>query len=255
MDRDYGFIITRHVNSEKTNKYWNNCVILLRNFYPTKNIIIIDDNSNYEFVKKQHEYEDIIEIKSEFPRRGELLPFYYFWKNKYFENAIFIHDSVFIHKKILFEKLIGIDILPLWHFEPDNENITNILRIINVLQNNWEITERITKSNMVLGLPQYKTLGCFGCQCFINHSFLSMIVKRFQLFRMIPLILCRRDRCSLERILGTIFSISKSKNNKIKSLFGNIFTTQKWSYSFDDYMKDLNDKKINKGIIKVWTGR
>ena len=43
---DYGFIITRHVNSEKTNKYWNNAIICIRTFYPQKKIVIIDDNSN-----------------------------------------------------------------------------------------------------------------------------------------------------------------------------------------------------------------
>ena len=37
----YGFIITRHVNSEKTNKYWNKCVKCIRTFYPLKKIIII----------------------------------------------------------------------------------------------------------------------------------------------------------------------------------------------------------------------
>ena len=31
MDK-YGFIITRHVNSDKTNKYWNQCVKLIRTF-------------------------------------------------------------------------------------------------------------------------------------------------------------------------------------------------------------------------------
>ena len=30
----FGFIITRHVNSEKTNNYWNHSVKLIRTFYP-----------------------------------------------------------------------------------------------------------------------------------------------------------------------------------------------------------------------------
>ena len=47
----YGFIITRHVNSEKTNKYWNKCVRCIRKFYPLRKIIIIDDNSNSDFIK------------------------------------------------------------------------------------------------------------------------------------------------------------------------------------------------------------
>jgi GR25 family glycosyltransferase involved in LPS biosynthesis len=43
--------MTRHVNSEKTNNYWNNSILCIRRFYPDVKIIIIDDNSNYEFVK------------------------------------------------------------------------------------------------------------------------------------------------------------------------------------------------------------
>ena len=48
----FGFIITRHVNSVKTNNYWNNCVKLLRSLYPSKKIVIIDDNSNYDYVSQ-----------------------------------------------------------------------------------------------------------------------------------------------------------------------------------------------------------
>jgi hypothetical protein len=55
----FGFIITRHVNSEKTNKYWNHSVKCLRKLYPLKKIVIIDDNSNYSFVKPFFNYANI----------------------------------------------------------------------------------------------------------------------------------------------------------------------------------------------------
>ena len=42
----YGFIMTRHVNSEKTNRYWNHAVRCIKRFYPFRKIVIIDDNSN-----------------------------------------------------------------------------------------------------------------------------------------------------------------------------------------------------------------
>ena len=44
-----GFIITRHVNNESVNKVWISCVQQIRKSYPTNKIVIIDDNSNYEF--------------------------------------------------------------------------------------------------------------------------------------------------------------------------------------------------------------
>ena len=105
----FGFIISRHVTSELTNKYWNHCIKQLNTLYPLTQIIIIDDNSNQEFVKEEDQYKNITVIQSEFPGRGELLPYYYFLKNKYFENAVIIHDSVFFHKRIPFELLQNID--------------------------------------------------------------------------------------------------------------------------------------------------
>ena len=89
MDNKFGFIITRHVNSVKTNMYWNNCVKLLRTLYPLRKVIIIDDNSNYEYVKPEFDYRNIEVVQSEYPKRGELLPYYYYLKNKYFENTNF----------------------------------------------------------------------------------------------------------------------------------------------------------------------
>ena len=77
---NYGFIITRHVNSEKTNRYWNQSVKLIRTYYPLRQIVIIDDNSNQEFVKADFDYKHLTIIQSEFPQRGELLPYYYYLK-------------------------------------------------------------------------------------------------------------------------------------------------------------------------------
>jgi hypothetical protein len=47
----YGFVMTRHANSEKTNRYWNECYTCIRKFYPKNTVIIIDDNSDYQYVK------------------------------------------------------------------------------------------------------------------------------------------------------------------------------------------------------------
>ncbi len=87
----YGFIITRHVNSEQTNNYWNHSVKLINTFYPNTKIIIIDDNSNQDLVKADFEYPNVQIIQSEFPGRGELLPYYYYIKNKFFDNNKNIH--------------------------------------------------------------------------------------------------------------------------------------------------------------------
>jgi len=252
----YGFIITRHVNSEKTNKYWNKCVRCIRTFYPFKKIIIIDDNSNQNFIKADFQYSNIEIIQSEFHGRGELLPYYYFYKNHFFDNAVIIHDSIFFHKRINFEKLVGVKVLPLWHFEADKENISKTIIISNKLTNQREIQKKLTLNDNILGLNHQHWYGCFGVQSFINYNFLRYIEKKYNVFNLLSIIKNREDRCSLERIFGAIFYTEENHNlTRMKSLFGNIFNNQKWQYTFDEYENDIKQKKISKVIIKVFTGR
>ena len=71
-------------------------------------------------------------INSEFPGRGELLPYIYFLKYKWFDNAVIIHDSVFFHKTIDFTN-INRKAMSLWMFINNNIEIDNVLRISNHL--------------------------------------------------------------------------------------------------------------------------
>lgn len=251
----YGFIITRHVNSEKTNKYWNQCVKCIQYFYPLKKIVIIDDNSNKEFLKSDSEYINITIIPSEFIGRGELLPYYYFNKYHFFDNAVIIHDSVFFHKRVNFEKLVGIQVLPLWHFNSDKENNENTLKISSYLINSYELRKYISQNETVLGLQHFKWTGCFGIQSFINYNFLKYLDQKYKLFNMLKIVRTRLDRCCCERIFGILFNIESKNLLTIKSLFGNIFSYQQWGYNYEKYQQDNAISKINKPIVKVWTGR
>ena len=153
------------MNSENTNKYWNHSVKLIRTLYPRVKIVIIDDNSNQEFVKVDFNYKNIEIVQSEFPGRGELLPYYYYIRNKYFENAIILHDSVFIHKKINFEVLRGEKVMPLWVFEQDSENLEKTLSIARNLKCNYDISKALRIKDLktlALELPRDKWYGCFG---------------------------------------------------------------------------------------------
>ena len=256
-DKDYGFIITRHVNSSKTNEYWNHSVKLLRALYPTKQIIIIDDNSDYNFVKAEFEYKNVQIIQSEFPKRGELLPYYYFLKNQYFSNAVIIHDSVFFHRRIRFDKLVkeGTKVLPLWFFHSDTDNLTNTLRIARHLFNFQDIQRKLTQENSLLGLPIHKWSGCFGVQSFINLQFLKYIDAKYHIGNLISAVHCRSDRCSLERIFGCIFSTECPKVLQQRSLLGDIMKYYKWGYTYEEYQNDVKNKRIPRMIVKVWTGR
>ena len=256
---NYGFIITRHVNSEITNKYWNHSVKCIKRLYPDKKIVIIDDNSNNDFLKADHEYPnaEVEIIQSEFSGRGELLPYYYYNKHKWFDNAIIIHDSVFFHRRIQFEQLITsrIKVMPLWFFYPDKENVSNTMRISSQLHNNIDITKLVSWNDHVLGLNKTQWFGCFGVQSFINCDFLGHLERRYKISNMLKAVNCRLDRCSLERIFGAIFFTEYQKIKKVKSVFGNIYQYQRWGYNFNEYENDLKRNQVPRAVIKVWTGR
>ena len=128
---ELGFIILRHVNNELTNNYWRHCIECIRKFYPENKILVIDDNSDPKFLTTETYYNTTI-IKSEYPKRGELLPYYYYLNNKLFDVAVIIHDSVFINSYIDFTvdkyKII-------WEFEHDWDQIYDERRMINAFNN------------------------------------------------------------------------------------------------------------------------
>ena len=254
----YGFIITRHVHNNTTNKYWNHCVRCIRRFYPFRKIVIIDDNSNQQFIKADFEYTNVEIVKSEYPGRGELLPYYYFYKNKYFRDAVIIHDSVFFHRRIKFESLgKTTTVLPLWHFEY-KENVENCLRLSNVLHSKHK-----GAIQQKLALEPVQTFGfrttdiwygCFGVQSYINHQFLSLLQQKYNLFGLLVVVRNRTDRCSLERILGAVFYTENPMLYKRPSLLGNIWKYTKWGTSFGEYCANM-EKYRRLPMVKVWSGR
>lgn len=253
----YGFIITRHVNSEQTNKYWNQCIKLIRTHYPLKKIIVIDDNSDYNFVKADHDYKNTEFIQSEYPKRGELLPYIYYLRHQWFDNAIILHDSVFIHKRIPFEK-IKIPVLPLWHHTYDKEYLDNLLRISNYLKNNFYLKQKLQGSEVnILGMNTDDKFNlCFGAQSYINLNFLKKIETKYQLSNLVNCIKCRKDRCGLERIIGLLFFMEYPGIRYIGSLFGNIMNHHRsFHYDYNQYLHDFQNKIAREKFVKVWTGR
>ena len=127
MIKQIGFIVLRHVNNESTNKYWIKCVNSIRQYYPENHILIIDDNSNYEYITEHTLYKTTI-LNSEYPKRGELLTYYYYLHNKLFDIAVIIHDSVIVNKYIdmSVEKYKF-----LWEFEHNWDQIEDETIMIN----------------------------------------------------------------------------------------------------------------------------
>lgn len=259
----WGFIILRHVNSPITNLYWQESVKCIRQIYQTCKIVIIDDASDPKFLTPPSTSLDnnIIIVDGKYSRRGELLPFIHFAQTRWFDIAVIIHDSVFIKSQLPILNVI--DVMPLWHFNYDGENLQNIARIARNLQNTNQLMAKFAELNQTavlplnIGIKQMRDVNCdfvgyFGCQCIIRHSFLTHINKKYKLTNLIGAITSRTDRCSLERVFGVLFSLERNRKQR-QSLLGSIFKYCKWGYTFDEYI--ISKNKHKRPVIKVWTGR
>jgi hypothetical protein len=230
-----GFIILRYVTNEKINLYWIKCYDSIRKYYPHNPILIIDDNSDYKYITSKNLYNTTV-IKSEYPRRGELLPYYYYLKNKLFDIAVIIHDSVFINKYI--------------DFSVDN------FKIIWDFSHNWDQPDdelkmiKLFNDQQLINFYNNKTLwrGCFGGMSIIKHSYLSHINDKYNISLLLDVVLNRYNRMSFERIIAVLLQINSKSKNTI--LLGDITKYCKWGLDFKN-----KEKNNNLPIIKVWTGR
>ncbi len=250
----FGFIIIRHVSGEGTNTLWKESYKSIRRFYKKTPILIVDDNSNQEIVNKP---DDSLKLKNckivngEFPKRGELLAYYYFWKLKPFEKAVIIHDSVFINRFIDFSKL-G-EFRKLWKFQHHWNTPENEIPIIKSLTNNSSLIKVYQDKS--------KWEGCFGMMTVISYNMIETLQKKYNFpNKLIPIINTRDKRMALERIIGLLQSI----HGETPTLFGDIHTFIQRNYGlfgFDGwscyFLPHYMEKKYLEGIpiVKVWSAR
>ena len=197
-----GFIVLRHVNSELSDKYWIKCYDCIRKHYPENEIIIIDDNSNYEFITDKDLYKTLI-INSEYHKRGELLPYYYYLHNKLFDTAVILHDSVFLMRPFDFKIIENIKTFEfLWHFDPWK----------NIPHFGGAPSEQKQKQMIYLyndnGLNKFFNSkiwnGCFGGMTIITYNYLVRLNNRYDISKLLNIVLNRSDRECFERVIACL---------------------------------------------------
>ena len=217
---NYGFIILRHVCSIATNNSWKECYNSIRKYYNNK-IVVIDDNSDPSFLTEIN-IIDYTLIKSEFIKRGEILPYYYYIKNKFCERVIVVHDSMKFNQFYDFAN-IG--------------NYNNFTRIFSFPNTSYTIDIGYFKEMCTFiknGNLLYKyhmnninnMFGCFGVCYVIDYNYLERIEERYNISNLVKYINTRAKRQTLERFLSCLFEMDKY-NTKFKTrndLFGSIFT-------------------------------
>lgn len=234
---DIGFIILRNVINDKTNTYWIECYNCIRNFYDNK-IYIIDDNSDKKYLTN-HKTTNCYVINSEYKKRGELLPYFYYLSNKFCRRLIVLHDSMFIKKKLNFKNINGY------------KNFTRIFSFSNKCYNidieyfklfcdnikNGDTVFKYHKNNI------NKLIGCFGVCYIIEYDFLKKIDDKYNIKNLIKVIDNRDKRKTLERFLSCLFEMEYN-SDKRPDFLGTIFKT----------LTLINEKKPV-SIYKIFSGR
>jgi hypothetical protein len=244
MKKEFVFIMVRHISSEETNNYWIECYNCIRKFYEEK-IIIVDDNSDIQYINDfGMTFINVEFVQSEYPKRAELLPYYYFYKNKYADHAVMIHDSVFIQNKFYFDNMTE-NIRFLWHhchLWDDEVNEKRLLKTLNYSDGLFDIYDQ-HKDRWHL---------CVGVMSFISHQFLSKLQDRFKFFNLLDHIESRNDRMCLERIFGLLCTVLEPRLRFNPSIFG---IQYRWGYTYDNYKQGKIHNTELPDFTKVFTGR
>ena len=173
--KNFGFIILRHVSKPGQNVLWINCYKQIRKFYDDP-IIIIDDNSCKNSIIRYIPLINCEVIQSEFPGRGEILPYYYMFKNKLFKKAVVLHDSTYIIRKIDFNSC-NKPVQPLWTCCHKWNNEYKEIKFIKTIMKD---SEKLIK--FYYNKTRWRL--CFGAMSIVTFNFLEEMQIKYKMFEL-----------------------------------------------------------------------
>lgn len=199
-DERFGFIMATSVRTEKQLDMLLEVILSLRILYANK-LVIIDDNSTIDLSSvlfESLEELNISIIKSEHPGAGELLPYYYLYKERFFDEAVIIHDGTIFQDRVDFAKISSIKFL--WSFgKPhlvESFRLDTCLNLISKLNYHDELKK--------LYFSEKDWFGCFGVQSHISLNYLDHIQDKYNFFAILDIVKNRDDRSCVERVLPLI---------------------------------------------------
>jgi len=252
--KDNGIIILRHVRNHEQDRLWKECMRCIRAHDKNITVMIIDDDSDLSMITMDEDTKELVQntimIRSEFPRCGEMLGYYYMHKLRIFRKAIVMHDSVFLMriKEEWWSETEACKFL--WYFSDHCwDDIKRETELIQMLDSHEDMLNMFYPK-------KHLWMGCFGAQAIVSLEFVDRLQEKYKLFRLLSVIKTRIDRIHMERILGCIFTYEEPRLFFDTAVNGTIHKYFKWGYKMDEYLVD-NKMEIgaNRDMIKVWSGR
>lgn len=229
----FGFIILRCVTSAATDRYWRRSYDCIRKCYDCP-IVIIDDNSRAEFLTEKTVVNTTI-VASEFPGRGELLPYYYLLTRRWFQRAVFIHDSVFVNVPLGLESAPE-RCAPLWDFSHEWNCPAEEIHALCALNDPEPL--------LALYAQRHLWKGCFGAMCVVDLDFIEEVDRRHDLRRLLAVVVSRDQRCAFERVWAVLAQL----HGAASSVYGHIHKYTPWGADFEHM-------DMSVPLTKVWSGR
>lgn len=233
-----GFVILRHVNSELTAKYWVLCYDSIRRVYPDEPILIVDDNSDPAYIYA-HPTTNATVVRSEYPQRGDLLPYLYYLTHKISDRVVIINDSAFITREVPF--CVERPYQHIWDFEHDWDQEQDEASMVGALDTDGSLR--------ALHADKGRWKGCFGSMAVITHEYLTKVDSRYGLAKLTGLVTSRFHRMSFERVLACL--LRSLCDCAPPAVYGDIHAYCPWGIKFDEGMM----RYAHLPVIRVWTGR
>jgi hypothetical protein len=250
-DKTYVFVILRNLRSVADNMLWISSYNSIRKFYTNK-IVIIDDNSTINTVNGKLINCEV--IKSMHNGAGEVLPYYYFLKEKWADSMIFIHDSMSLSRAFTIKEL---DTAVRFHWHFDNKKAwgpkeyEKLISYASLFKDCDPLIEYIKLYD--------ELYSCFGGTSIIDLSIVQLLEEKYELFtRLITIIRSRKDREIFERLFSKVLNYEELIDNKDCSSFGDIFSYPnafETGRTFETSLHEVKSANYNTAIIKVWVGR
>lgn len=248
VEPSFGFIILRCVRTKQHDLLWKECYRCIRKFYDQE-IIILDDNSIETLIDENIKLINTKVVRSEYPQRGELLPYIYFVKlGLDWSKAVFLHDSMFITERIDFESIS--DVKFLWHFHHPEWDKVNLEKQICTIMSSLTHEKELQK----VYHDSKKWYGCFGAASVFDRDFARIVNEKHDISSLIPHVTDRTKRMCIERIIA-VLAFAENKIEPVKGSIMGIIHDQKFGFGGMNYENYLKHGQSIKPLVKVWVGR